>query len=224
MATIGQKLRTITLDNLHTLLDRVIDLNSVGALKQYIRDLETAKEQITDEAVIAKGQVNALRAGVDNLILQIKTTDENINLILGDKDPSNDSVAETLEARLIGYEQKVAQKKEELANAEQDAGALWEAAERLTAKHIEMLGNLQRLESMERTTKAKDRATDALRQAAKAGEMSVDNLQERIQERSVVADSRFERALGAMADKVDVTVVAAQAKERIEARKAKLGA
>ena len=222
MVGIGEKIRTLTLGNLHDLLDRAIDLNSVGALKQHIRDLEVAKDQITDEAVIAKGQTNALRTEVENLQLQIKTTDENIDLILGDSDPTNDAVAETLEARLIGYEEKLKEKRDELRTADETSIALWESAQRLTAKHTEMLGNLRRIESTDRATRAKERATGALKQAAKTGEVSVDNIQSRMQERATVADSRFERALGAMVDKVDISVVQAQAKQRIAERRAQL--
>src|SRR5262249_42132502 len=41
-----EKFRLATLGNLHDVLDRVIDMNSTEAVKQQIRDLEGAMDQI----------------------------------------------------------------------------------------------------------------------------------------------------------------------------------
>lgn len=223
MATVGEKVRTIVLGNLHELLDKTIDLNSTGAIKQHIRDLETARDKITDEAAIAKGRLLTLQSEIRDLNVQISTTNENIELFIGDGDPSNDQLAETLEARLIGFEKKLADKKEALAAETTTSTALEEASSRLRAKHAEMVEILRKLESIERTTRAKETAAAALRQASKTGEVSVDNVTQRLRQREIVANARFERALGDMADKVDADVVAEQARKRIAARRAKAG-
>ena len=152
MATVGQKIRTLVLSNLHELLDKTIDLNSTGAIKQHIRDLETARDKITDEAAIAKGRVLTLQAEIRDLDVQISTTNENIELFIKDGDPSNDHLAETLEARLIGYEKKLADKKEALSAEMTTSSALEDASGRLRAKHAEMVEALRKLESIERTT------------------------------------------------------------------------
>lgn len=223
MSTVGEKVRTLVLGNLHELLDRTIDLNSTGTIKQHIRDLETARDKITDEAAIAKGRLLTLQSDIRDLDVQIATTNENIELFINDGDPSNDHLAETLEARLIGFERKLAEKKDALAAETTTSTALEEASSRLRAKHAEMVETLRKLESIERTTKAKEAAAAALRQASKTGEVSVDNVTQRLKERETVANARFERALGDMADKVDADVVAEQARMRIAARRAKAG-
>lgn len=223
MATVGQKVRTLVLSNLHEVLDKTIDMNSTGAIKQHIRDLETARDKITDEAAIAKGRLLTLQSEIRDLDVQIATTNENIELFINDGDPSNDRLAETLEARLIGFEKKLAEKKDALATETTTSTALEDASSRLRAKHAEMIETLRKLESIDRTTKAKETAAAALRQASKAGDVSVDNVTQRLKERETVANARFERALGDMADKVDADVVAEQARMRIAARRAKAG-
>lgn len=223
MTTVGEKVRTLVLSNLHELLDKTIDLNSTGAIKQHIRDLETARDKITDEAAIAKGRLLTLQSEIRDLDVQVGTTNENIELFINDADPSNDRLAETLEARLIGFEKKLADKKDALAAETTTSAALEDASNRLRAKHAEMVDTLRKLESIERTTRAKETAAAALRQASKTGEVSVDNVTQRLKERETVANARFERALGDMADKVDADVVAEQARKRIAARRAKAG-
>lgn len=224
MATVVEKVRTVVLSNLHELLDKTIDLNSTGAIKQHIRDLEMARDKITDEAAIAKGRLLTLQSEVRDLTVQVGTTNENIDLFINDGDPANDNLAETLEARLIGFEKKLAEKKEALVAETTTSTALEDASNRLRAKHAAMVETLRKLESIERTTKAKEAAAAALRQASKTGEVSVDNVTQRLKERETVANARFERALGDMADKVDTDVVAEQARKRIAARRVKAGA
>src|SRR3990172_2878776 len=223
MTTALEKVRTLVLGNLHDLLDATIDLNSMGAIRQHIRDLEAAKEKIADQAAIAKGRVASLQREIADLEIKSKTTDENVDLLLNDTDPTNDHLAEALEARLISYEEALTQKREELVAQSEAANALADATARLTAKHQEMLANLRRLESMEQTSRAKQTAAEAIMQASRAGSVdaSVDNVERRMKERSVVSDARFQRALGEMADAVDTGIVEEQAKQRIAARRAK---
>jgi len=151
MTTALEKVRTLVLGNLHDLLDATIDLNSMGAIRQHIRDLEAAKEKIADQAAIAKGRVASLQREIADLEIKSKTTDENVDLLLNDTDPTNDHLAEALEARLISYEEALTQKREELVAQSEAANALADATARLTAKHQEMLANLRRLESVEQT-------------------------------------------------------------------------
>jgi phage shock protein A len=226
MATLFQKIRTITLGNLHALADKVIDLNSIAAIKQHIRDLEEAKEEIADSAAVAKARVTELNRDIKVLELKKQETDENITLVLSDGDESNDHLAEPLEQRLMGYEEELTAKSEELAEATEVSTSLASATSKLSAKHQEMLSNLRRLEALDRSAKAKEKAASAITQAARAGSSapSVDNVERRLRERATVAGARFDRAMGEMTDSVDTGVMSAQAKQRIAARRAKLAA
>ena len=79
---------------------------------------------------------------------------------------------------------------------------------------------------MDKATKAKENAVEAIRQAgqiASAGsDVSIDAVADRIQRRADVADARFERVMGEMSGQVEKDVVMAQAQARLEARKARL--
>jgi len=224
MATIFSKLRTIVMSNVHDLLDKTIDLNSVGAVRQHVRDLENARNEISNEAAVSDASLNVQAANMNDLATKIDTTNSNIDLILGDDDATNDHLAAPLEVRLMGYEQERDSLKEEMEATRQTAQSLKEARSKVDTKLAEMRSALRRLESTVRTTKAKEKAADALTSAADLGNSaaSVDSVTARIQKDAAIADSKFNQAMGSLSDSTDAGVVAAQAAERLKARRARL--
>ncbi len=228
MAGILSKLRTLTLGNLHELLDAAIDLNSVAACKQHIRDLESAKEKIVDDAAVAKGRVGQVEGDIKATQMKIDTDTEHAQLLLDDDDPSNDGDAQKLMERVVANQESLETKQADLVTAKQTAEALAQAANKIAAKHAEMVRNVRRLEDLERTTKAKEQATAAIKNAAgaagAAGEVSIDNIEQRLKDRSVAVDAKFQATLGTMGDSVEESVQAAKAKQLIaKMRAAKKG-
>jgi len=226
MASLFQKARIAALSAAHALLDKVVDLNSIGAVKQYVRDLENALEDLEDAAAIASGHVRTVQRDADQIRSQIKELNQNIDFILSDNKPENDSLATPLEARLIGLEQRITARDEEIATGQTTAKALNEAVSVLRTRYQNMVQQVQRLEALDQATRAKENAVNAIRQAgqiASAGsDVSIDAVSDRIQRRADVADAKFDRALGEMNDQVEKDVVIAQAQARLEARKARL--
>jgi len=226
IASLFQKARIAALSAAHNLMDKVIDLNSIGAVKQYVRALESALEALEDASATAAGHVRTVQRESDQIKYQMKELNQNIDFILGDSKPENDYLATPLEARLIGLEQRMSTKEEELAAAQKTSQALIDATASLRPQHQGMVQQIQRLEAMDMAAKAKERAADAIQQAGKiassGGDVSIDAGSDRIQRRADVADARFERALGEMNDQVEKDVVVAQAQARLEARKARL--
>ncbi len=226
MAGLMEKARIAVLSAAHALMDKIVDLNSVGAVKQYIRDLEGALEDLEDSSAAAAGHLRGLGRDNEQIKSQIKELNQNIDFILSDNKPENDYLATPLEARLIGLEEKIKSKDEELAAAHKTSQALVEAVTALRTKHQNMVQQIERLEAMDRATKAKEAAAAAIKQAgaiaSTGGDISIDAVTERMQKRADVADARFERALGEMAGQVEKDVVIAQAEARLEQRKARL--
>ena len=226
MAGLFQKARVAALSSAHALLDKIIDLNSVGAVKQYVRDLENALEDLEDAAATEAGHVRTVQRDCLQLQSQMKELNQNIDFILADNNPANDYLAKPLEARLIAIEQRNTSKTEEMASAQKSSQALNEAVSNLQVKYQTMVEQLQRLEAMDAAAKAKEGAAQAIRNAGRitsgGTSVSVDDIADRIQRRSDVADAKFEQAMGTMSDQVEKDVVLAQAEARLLQRKARL--
>jgi phage shock protein A len=226
MAGLFEKARIAALSAAHALLDKIVDLNSIGAVKQYVRDLESALEDLEDATAAATGHVRTVKRDAEQLKAQIKELNQNIDFILSDNKPENDHLATPMEARLIGLEQRLSTKDEEITTGQKTAQALSEATSTLRTRYQTMVQQVQRLEAMDRATKAKESAVSAIRQAGKitsaGSDVSVDAVADRIQRRADVADAKFEQAFGEMNNDVDKDVVIAQAQSRLEQRKARL--
>ena len=100
---------------------------------------------------------------------------------------------------------------------------------KLTAKHAEMLRNLNRLESMERAAEAREKAATALKGAAAVvgagAAASVDNVTVRLKDREAVSQARFDRALASIGESGPAEAVrASEVAAYIAARRAKLEA
>mgnify|MGYP001567368789 CR=1 FL=1 len=226
MTSILQKLRTLTLGNLHELLDAALDLNSVAACKQYVRDLEEAKDKMRDQAAAARGRLGQSQAQVATLEAQIATDTEHAELLISDDDESNDDDAQRLMEGVIGKQELLATKQTQLATDKQVAEALGEAVRKITAKHAEMVNNVRRLESLEQQTKAQEQATAALKQAGKlassADGVSVDDVEQRLRDRAAASGEKFKDAMADVSGgSVAESVQAAKAKQLIAKMRAK---
>src|SRR3989344_5452236 len=104
MASLFEKIRTVVLANAHQLLDAAIDLNSVAAVKQHIRDLEGAIDQMEEAVIEANGNRTTVKRQLNDKRSQIAELNQNIDFIVGDGDESNDHLALPMEARLQGLE------------------------------------------------------------------------------------------------------------------------
>ncbi|QQG45695.1 MAG: PspA/IM30 family protein [Candidatus Sungiibacteriota bacterium] len=226
MAGLFEKARIIFLSRAHKLLDTVVDLDSTGAVKQYVRDLEGSLTDLQAAAAEAEGYVRTLGRDQRTLERRVTELDGAINLILGDDDPNNDHVATAKQVELDGVSNLLVAKKEELESATTTAGKMKEAVSALKAKHAAMVQRIQQLEAMEHSTKAKEEAAHAMKMASDivaSGEtVSVDNVVARMQREADVADVKFEGALGTFRDKSGQDAAVALAQAKIAERKKKL--
>ena len=226
MASIWDKIRTLTLGNLHQLLDAAIDLNSVAACKQYVRDLEEAKDKMRDQAAAARGRLGQSQAQVATLEHQIETDTEGAQLLLDDGDDSNDADAQKLMEGVVQKTELLTTKQAQLPTDKQVSDALGEAVRKITSKHAEMVNNVRRLEALEQQTKAQEQATSALKQAGKLANgtdgVSIDNVEQRLRDRAAASGEKFKDAMADVSGgSVQESLQAAKAKQLIAAMRAK---
>ena len=225
MATLLQKVRTAVLATAHKLVDAVIDLNSIEAVKQHIRDLGQAKDDLNHEAAVARGNVRTLSRRKSALEGKIESKNEDLDFILTDGDDSNDHVGLKLEMAISEYETELVLLTEEILAAEETVTTLEEQAANVEAKYAHMVGQLRKLESLERTARAKEKATRAIKMAGAMSDptgVDIDNVAEDIQARADVADAEFKKTIDNVDTKIEKDVALARAKKRLEERKARL--
>lgn len=226
MAGLLEKLRVGVLSTAHGVLDKVIDLNSIGAVKQYIRDVESELEKLRYSAAEAIAYTRSVERDLQQTQAQIAELDRNIDFVLSDSDQSNDHLAKPMEARLIGLESQEHVHREESASANQTASQLQEVVSSLAAKREEMVQQLRTLEALDRSARAKERVAttvDRVKSLTTTGaDASIDSVADRIRRRADIADVRFEQAVDTLNTGFEKDVKLAEAEARLAARKARL--
>jgi phage shock protein A len=223
--SIFKKIRLVALGNMEDLLDKVIDTNSPAVVKQYCRDLETALNQLRNEAAVAAGQVRTLEREKAEAEGQKAHVEETIAHVLQSSDPNKDAVARQQAQLLPAIARKLSTLNDTLTTQLETSKNLDRAVQALDLKHAAMVSRIQELEMLDRGSKAKESAARALNAAgslaAGGTDISIDNLESRIRARGDVADSKFERAMGTVSDLADPSE-AAEADGYLEQIKAKL--
>lgn len=226
MAGLFEKVRIGFLAQAHSVLDKLIDLNSPQAVKEYIRELESSIQGIENDAAEAAGHVTTTDREVHRLLGQVESYDHAIDAMLVSNDSASNDKARELQVKLNGLKQQLDAKQTELGTAKETADAIAHSLSALRSKHQSMVQQLATLETMDRAAKDKERAAKALQQAAKitsmGSDISVDDLASRIQARHDVADEKLKRALANVDDTLGKDVALTQADADLAARRARL--
>lgn len=228
MASLLDKVRTAILARAHQLVDLDIDSNSIEAHKVHIRDLEGALDQMGKSVAEAKGNFKSCERELAGKESEIAETNRNIDLLLGDDDPTNDMAAEDLQKTLINMESERDTQKIETDAARETKDALGASYKAIEQKHKKMVSELHGLEATDRATKAKEKAVATAKFASSitstGADASVDNLKRKMQQRADTADAAFDDAFSKLKETTSDPVMDAKAKAAIAERKARLAA
>ena len=138
MAGLLEKVRIGVLAQAHNLLDKLIDINSPQAVKQYIRDLESSISGIENDAAEAAGHVTTTDREIHRLMGQIESYDHAIDTILSSTDPSANDKARELQVKLNGFKQQLdAKQVGACPQAKETADAITHSLSALRSKHRE---------------------------------------------------------------------------------------
>ena len=203
--TLFSKLRTVTLAYGNDLLDRAVDMNSIPVVKQYIRDLEDAIDKTNHESAVAAAGVTVLQGQLDNTSKLVELDTQRAQAYLAKGDEVN---ARLVAGRIHDNQLLLESFKEQLGTATTNAQQLNTALERMNAKHSEVMTALRRLESEDRQARSMESVTSSLKAASAITSNndvmgSVDNISQKIHQRSAVANEEFNRAVGAFQEPPD---------------------
>lgn len=223
--TLFQKARVITMSNLHTLLDKIKGINTVGEYEQYIRDLQDARDSIDDLSAQNKGQKAFLMQSIATSEARAQKLDVDINTLLSDDDESNDRFATPLQVQLDAVNAQIASQKTELEGINQQVATLDQQVEALDLRLTEAKNGLERIRTMDRTTKAQEKAASALSGINIGDAPDVSGIESQMASRAAVAANSLERNIGRIAGSVGgVTPAQAAAEAALAARRKAIAA
>lgn len=224
MASIYEKIRIATLSNFHAFLDAVIDLDSVGAVKQHARDLEAAIRQMQEFGNSLIGSISTLKRDITNGTSAAEELQLDIDALLLDDVKSNDKHALTIQVTLDETNRVLEDNRAKLTEKEAQSEQVETAIARMTAKLNQMLRRIVELDNLEEEAKALESGADAVANMERImGDLpSVDQVGERIREKHATAQAGFDRVLGSATAAMDDDVTVASAEAAIARRREEL--
>src|SRR5688572_624224 len=203
MVSLIQKIQTLISANMHGLVDRALEGNSVKVMDEYIRQVERNLEALEDSAATVGGTVRTLKRKYEEFAAAAEKLDRDIDtLILKGKD----DLAAAAQAEL--------NTKQELA---QEYYEQWQAQEGQYKKMLDMrlklegrLTNIKQerekiraLIELAETKKVMVKTIKSMDGVTKTGDLEIDSLTEQIRARLDREDARLDVATRNVADDID---------------------
>ena len=200
MASIFQKVRNITLGNVHTLLDGLQGLNDIGSIEQYVRDLEEARKDL--EGTLAEARYD-LRTKENNLSTHTHHAadlETQIRTLANAGGDQNVTSARILAVELAALRPTIQTEEVQVTEQRENVDKLREAVAGVNVQESQAKSKLGQLRSASSGTKAKEHAATALEAVGNVLESggSIDSAIDRVGRRGARADAAFERAIGGL--------------------------
>ena len=223
MASLLEKTQTLIQANLHAMVDKALEQNSIAVMKQYIRNAEDNLEELEDAAATVGGEVKTLERKYKEYKKKADQTDKNIDALMmqGKMDLARAAQSELNSARRLQeqyHEQWVRQQKE--------YESLLNARLKLQAKLKTIRQEQKEMESLLRLAKSKEvtvKAIKSLDDLMGVGDGDIARLGESIRSRLDKASASSEMYAGRLDNQMDEALGAAEIDLQLEERKRRLG-
>lgn len=223
MSSLLEKTQTLIQANLHAMVDRALEQNSVAVMRQYIRDAESNLRELERAAATVGGEVKTLERKYNEYKRKADQADRNIDTLLmqGKADLARAAQNELNTNRRLQeqyHEQWVRQEKEYemLLNARLKLQAKLQTIRR---EQREMESLLQLAKSKEKTVKAIKSLDDLMG----TGDADIARMGESIRGRLDRATAHSEMYASSLSNQLDDALGQAEIDIQLEERKRRLG-
>ncbi|MCG3209344.1 MAG: hypothetical protein FOGNACKC_02965 [Anaerolineae bacterium] len=217
------KIETLIKANLHAMVDKALDENSVAVLDEYIRQSENNLDELEDALITIKGQVKTLKRKYETIRAEAEALDQDIDrlLKLGKEDLAVSAQSQYNAKMDLAdeYRQQFVRQKEE---AEKLAGARLKLESRLRTIRQErehVLGLLELAKTKEIAAKSM-KSLDAL---DGVGDSDIARITDKIRSRIDRADAEMEMRTESLSTQMDDVLGRERLVSQLEERRRRLG-
>ena len=222
MPSILQKVQTLFSANLHGMIDRALETNSLKVMDEYIRQVERNLDALEDSAATVGGSVRTLKRKYEEFSNQSDKLDRDIDtLILRGKD----DLAAAAQAEL-NTKQELAQEYFEQWQAQEEQ---YQGMLNMRLKLEGRLGTIkqerEKMRSLLELAETKKVMTKTLKSMDKldtSGDQEIDSLLDSIYAQIDQEDARAEMASRKLSDQIEDTVGIGQVELQLEERRQRL--
>jgi phage shock protein A len=218
-----EKINTLISANLHGIVDRAIEANSVQVMDEYIRQVERNLDALEDSAATIGGTVKTLKRKYEEFAAAAEKLDRDIDtLIIKGKD----DLAGAAQAELNTKQQLAQEYYEQWQDQEVQYQKMLEMRLKLEAKLTTIKQEREHLRALIELAEAKKvtlKTVKSLDQLAATGDEQITGLAQRIRTNLDREDARLEMATSNIADQIDEAIRGGEVDRQLEERRRRLG-
>lgn len=223
MATLIEKAQTLISANLHSMLDKALQANSLAVLDEYIRQAQGNLDDLEDAAATVGGQVKTLKRKTEEFEKKAQELDAQIDTLL---QRGKDDLAVAAQRKLNGAQDMAKDYREQYERQQQEYKQLLDARLKLEAKLTEIRQEREQLQGLLELAKAKEVTTKTLRSLddlAGVGDADIARIADGIRSRLDKASTQAEMRASRLDEQMDQLLQADEVQTQLEARKQRLG-
>jgi len=223
MASLLEKAQTLISANLHDMVDKALEANSVAVMRQYIRDAESNLDALEDSAATVGGEVKTLERKYKEYKKRADQLDRNVDALIMQ---GKTDLARAAQTELNTTRRLQEQYHEQWVRQEREYQALLGARLKLQSKLTTIRQEQKELEALLELAKSKEatvKAIKSLDDLVGVGDGDIARLGESIRSRLDKASASSEMYADRLDNQMDEALGKAEIDIQLEERKRRLG-
>lgn len=223
MASLLEKTQTLISANLHEMVDKALEANSIAVLKQYTRDAEKNLDELEDAAATVGGEVKTLERKYKEYKKKGDQLDRNIDTLVMQ---GKTDLARAAQSELNTTRRLQEQYHEQWIRQQREYELLLNARLKLQARLVTIRQEQKELEALMELAKSKEatvKAIKSLDDLAGVGDSDIARMSESIRSRLDKATAASEMYASSLDTQMDDALGSAEIDLQLEERKRRLG-
>lgn len=223
MPSFFEKVRTLINANLHGMVDRALEANSVKVMDEYIRQAEKNLEALEDSAATVGGTVRTLKRKYEEFAAAAEKLDRDIDTLIM---KGKDDLAAAAQSELNTKQQLAQEYYEQWQDQQKQYEAMLKMRRQLEAKMTTIRQEREQLIALMELAEAKKVTTTTIKSLeglAQTGDAEISGMADKIRARLDREDARLDMATTNLSDQIDEAVRGSEIDSQLAERRRRLG-
>ena len=217
-----EKINTLISANLHSIVDRALESNSVQVMDEYIRQVERNLDALEDSAATVGGTVKTLKRKYEEFAASAEKLDRDIDTLIV---KGKNDLAAAAQAELNTKQQLAQEYYEQWQDQEGQYQKMLEMRLKLESKLTTIKQEREHLRALIELAEAKKVTTKTIKSLdalANSGDDQINSLAERIRNNIDQEDARLDIATANLSDQIEDAVRGGEVERQLEERRRRL--
>ncbi len=218
-----QKVQTLISANMHSMVDRALDANSVAVLDEYIRQAEGNLDDLEDALVTVKGQVKTIKRKYETYRAEAEALDNDIDRLLN---LGKEDLAIAAQSQYNTKADLAEEYRQQYLNQKREADKLADARLKLEARLRTIKQEREHVLGLLELAKTKEIAAQSMKSLDSlegVGDTDISRVADKIRARLDRADAEVEMRAERLGNRMDDVLQKDRLTSQLEERRRRLG-